>query len=310
MNGAITGCIFVAIQALTLSAQEVRLASATLVQTPKPAMQLILSPDHITVTPDSTFKLSVKWINLSNEDVDCTSIQTTSPVIEMYTYDIRASDGKAIPRIPQKEKPYTYPFTQCVLGPGQDVEMGVGCVMCAFDMRRPGVYTVRISIPDPAHPDQMLGTSNMVTITVTAPDTKAPGAKPAVQLFLSPDHSTTTPDGNLEFSLKWVNLSGEQQWCSPSSYTSGIDEEYIYDIRASDGKPVQRALGIGSPNPWSAFCTVAPGASIGLSLSGLMHAFDMRHLGVYSVQVSLPDRVHPGHMLGTSNKVTITVKAQ
>jgi hypothetical protein len=168
MNKGTIGCIFIAIQALTLSAQEARLASATAVQKPTPAVQLILSPDNITVMPDSTFKLSVKWINLSNENVDCTSIQTTSPFTEMYTYDIRASDGKAIPRIPQKEKPYTYPFTQCVLGPGQDAETGVGCVMCAFDMRRPGVYTVRISIPDPAHPGQMLGASNKVTITVKA----------------------------------------------------------------------------------------------------------------------------------------------
>jgi hypothetical protein len=275
----------------------------------KPELSLTITPDHITVAPNDTRDFSANFANGLDQTLECGTFVNSLNM--RFAFEVKTSAGISVPRSKNNTNISQFEPSPppCRLRPGAKGSILLGCVMCAFDMRHPGVYTVQVSFPDPAHPGQMLGTSNKVTVTVKAPDTAVDTAKPAVQLILSPDRSTTTPDGNLELSLKWVNLSGEQQWCSPSSYTSGIDEEYIYDIRTSDGKPVQRALGIGSPNPWSAFCTVAPGASIGLSLSGLMHAFDMRHPGVYTVQVSLPDRAYPGQMLGTSNKITVTVKA-
>ena len=170
MKSLIIGCIFAMMQVqLGIAAQEPKPAPRTAAQEPKQAMQLILSPDHITVTPDSNFELYVKWINKSNEDVDCSS-SFSNHLNEIYSFDIRTNDGQPVPRVIPKP-PYNGGFyTPCDVGPGQSSDFEVGCVMCVFKMRQPGVYTVQISLPDPDHPGRMLGTSNKMTVTVKAPE--------------------------------------------------------------------------------------------------------------------------------------------
>jgi hypothetical protein len=168
MNSGAIGCIFIATQALTLSAQEAKLASATLVQTPKPAVQLILSPDHITVTTDSNFTLNLKWINKSHDLVWCTPNFSTAKIDESFIYDVRASNGGSVSPAPGK-RTFDGEISDCAVAPdGGTFNRSIGCVMCAFDMRHPGVYAVQISLPDSAHPGHMLGTSNKVTVTVKA----------------------------------------------------------------------------------------------------------------------------------------------
>ena len=163
MKGIIFRCIVALIQILPgLTAQE-----------DKPSLQLILSPGHITVTPDSKFDLNIKLVNHSSEVIMCGPNMWTSGVDEGYAYDIRSSDGYSVRRIPGKEKEKSSPYPHlglCVVGPGGSVETSVGHVMSAFDMRRPGVYTVQVSRPDPNYPEHILGTSNIVTVTVKAPE--------------------------------------------------------------------------------------------------------------------------------------------
>jgi hypothetical protein len=139
-------------------------------QETKPALQLILSPDHITVTPDSNFKLSIKWINNSHETVWCNTAMSSSGIDEVYTYDIRTNDGKPVPRVPEKEKPSLEMGNDCAIMPGQSMDMSLPGLMGAFEMKRPGAYTVHVSRPDGSHPGRMLGTSNIVKVTVKAPE--------------------------------------------------------------------------------------------------------------------------------------------
>jgi hypothetical protein len=154
------GLILAVIQALSVGAA----------QMPKPALQLVLAPDKIELVSGAEFQLSMRVVNLTQETVDCTRVIDNNHSIDvMYTYDIRTNDGNAVSSVYEKGPDESLGVRLCKLPPNQSFETGVDHLMSAFDMKRPGVYSIRISRPDQAHPGQMLGTSNVVTATVNAP---------------------------------------------------------------------------------------------------------------------------------------------
>ena len=171
MTKIIVGCISLIMQLSPVAfGQTAKSASATAAQEPKLALQLTLSPDDITVTADSNFNLSVKWVNQSHKPIWCIPLVSfSSKLDESFTYDVRTNDGRPVPRAGKVGRDFNE-TPDCMVGPdGGSIESLLGCVMCAFEMRRPGVYTVQISRPDPEHSGQFLGISNKVTITVKAP---------------------------------------------------------------------------------------------------------------------------------------------
>lgn len=177
MKNIIFGCIVVMMQVLSgVTGQETKPTpdSGPVAQNPKPALKLILLPDKITVTPDSKFDLSIKWISQSNKAVSCMQKFSSNKIDENYVYDVRNSSGQPVLRVPNKGKQGVTPLSPCGVGPGASFETSVGCVMCAFEMRKPGVYTVQVSRRDPDHPGRILGTSNRVTVTVIPKKSETP----------------------------------------------------------------------------------------------------------------------------------------
>jgi hypothetical protein len=140
---------------------------------PDVPVQLIFSPDHFTATSNSELRLPIRLINNSDEQLPC-SQSTSTKIDERYLYDIRTSDGTPVSRIPgkEKEKAVIYPTTGalfCGLASGGSQDQVVMGLMGTFEMNQPGNYTVQVSLPDPDHPGQILGRSNVVTVTVKAP---------------------------------------------------------------------------------------------------------------------------------------------
>jgi hypothetical protein len=167
MKGMILGCIFAVTQILSVTlAQDPKSTSEA--NSSQSVVQLVISPENIAVLPDNKDNLSIKWINKTNQNVDCLPNFTSGQVDEKYIYDVRVRSGASVPRVAGKRAPNYLMISPCGVAPGQSVEMTIGCVMCAFDMRHPGVYTVQVSLPDPSNPGHMFGTSNKVTITVKA----------------------------------------------------------------------------------------------------------------------------------------------
>lgn len=141
--------------------------------TSKLPVELIFSADHFTVRSNGELRLPIRWINHSDEQLPCPQ-STSTEIDERYLYNVRTSDGAAVPRIPgkERERAVIYPTTGalfCKLAPGEAQDQVVAGLMGAFEMNRPGNYTVQVSLPDPDHPGLLLGRSNVVTVTVKAP---------------------------------------------------------------------------------------------------------------------------------------------
>jgi hypothetical protein len=137
-------------------------------------VELILSPENITVAPHSDLQLTIRWINHSNKTLFCDYSMFTSGISEGYIYDIQTLDGKPVQRVPAREKEKAIPVPAslggyCEIKPGDAADRLLLGLMRAFEMNRPGEYAVQVSVPDPDHPNQILGRSNVVTITVKAP---------------------------------------------------------------------------------------------------------------------------------------------
>jgi|HubBroStandDraft_1064217.scaffolds.fasta_scaffold56026_2 hypothetical protein len=167
MKGIIFGFVFAVMQ----------MVPGTLAQVPRPSsaqegqklpVRLIFSPDKIQVLSDSDPALTITWINDSDQTVWCDSTLSTSGVDKQYTYAIRTVDGKTVPRVRDIGDPY--PESPCALGSGASMKLPVGHLMRVFDMKRPRVYTVQLSLPDNDHPGRIRGKSNILTVTVKAPE--------------------------------------------------------------------------------------------------------------------------------------------
>ena len=159
-------CMYVGLGALrAVNAQET-----------KPSLHLILSPDKITVTPENSQTLDVKWINNSHRMLWCNSEFSSAGIDESFAYDVRDSSGSPVSRLTGVKGAGAFGpvSSDCAVGSeGGTINSSIGCVMCAFDIRRPGVYTVQISRPDPDHPDRKIS-SNKVTITVVLKPVETP----------------------------------------------------------------------------------------------------------------------------------------
>ncbi len=137
-------------------------------------VELILSPEHLTVKSNGVLPLRIRRINHSNEQLPCGGGPVSTGIEEKYLYDIRTSDGKPVPRIPGKEKERATHFpisadSWCRWAPGDTQDFFLPGLMGAFQMNKPGDYTVQVSWPDDEHPGLILGRSNVVTVTVIAP---------------------------------------------------------------------------------------------------------------------------------------------
>jgi hypothetical protein len=155
-----------AVLGLMLAAVQVLSGSATSEQ--KPTLQLDLSPVKIEVESGTDFHLSMRVVNLTHRIVDCTRVVDSNNMDVTYTYDVRTSDGKALSKT---DAPGALNARPCTLGgPNHSFETTVGHLMDVYQMNRPGVYTVQVSRPDQAHPGQFLGKSNIVSVTVKAPE--------------------------------------------------------------------------------------------------------------------------------------------
>ena len=144
---------------------------------------------------------------------------------------------------------------------------------------------------------------------VSQPVAAQEGHSLPLQLIFSPDKIEVSSDSDPELTITWINDSHQNVWCELGLSTSGIDERYTYDIRTAEGKAVPRVRKKGDPRGWGTPCGVPPGTSLELFVGRLMHVFDMKRPGVYTVQLSLPDNAQPGRILGKSNILTVTVKA-
>lgn len=160
MNRAMLGLILAVVQLLPES----------FAQEPKPTLQLDLSPDKTEVVGGTQFRLTMRVVNLTERVVDCTRVEDDSNLDVTYTYDVRTTDGKSLPNPYDKVVPHSLRARPCKLQPKESFETSVGSLMSGYGMKRPGVYSIQISRPDPAHPGRQLGTSNKVIVIVKAPE--------------------------------------------------------------------------------------------------------------------------------------------
>ena len=138
--------------------------------------------------------------------------------------------------------------------------------------------------------------------------TGAQEPKPVLQLTLSPYRIETASGHEFRLFLHVVNLSKRTVNCDHIVNIEDLDVAYIYDIRGSDGKPIPRTHP-DADNSQVGACRLIPGGEFDTEIFCLMSCFDMSKPGVYTVQVSRRDFARPNYILGTSNKVTVIVKA-
>lgn len=262
----------------------------------------------------SQIEIDFKLINRTDHPIDCGGEWSESGN-DSYPFEITNVMGKKI--LPRQGGMLASSAHGCTLDPGATKSWEAALNPTAYPGLVPGEYRIRVSAQNPGNPGGERLYSNTVTIKIDAPPARPAGnpnpdegqPKLPVKLILSPEHILVTSDSNFTLAVKVMNQSQKRMWCIGGLDTSGVDDNFKYDIRWSDGKPVQRVRKIGQPYPPGPPCTVLPGEDFDTGLPGLMDAFDMRQPGVYTVQVSLPDPDHPGQMLATSNVVTVTVKA-
>jgi hypothetical protein len=305
MKSVVLGCVCAVIQILPgLAAQEPKPVSGASAQVSKPALQLILSPDHITVTSDSDFDLPVTLVNQSPKDIWCNSNVWSSGIDEGYTYDIRVSNGEPVKRFPGKEKESSspYPSSPCALGPGYSVETTVGHLMRAFVMNRPGVYTVQISRRDPTYPVRALGTSNVVTVTVVPKNPNPAGAadeKPQ-PLTLAISGPQTIVEGDtvmIKAILKNVSNSRILFW-SGEFYTALIHDQSAKVLRPRSREGWSTSSSLGYLEPGMTFREQ-------VNLSSMC---DLSAPGRYFVRLSRPTDIdHTEGGAAESNEITISV---
>lgn len=138
-------------------------------QESKPILQLSLSPDKSEVVSGTKFDLTLRVVNLTQQIVDCTRVLDQNNLDVTYTYDIRASDGKPVSYIYEKEAPKFVSARPCQLQPKDSFEITLVGLMSAYEMKPPGVYSIQVLRPDRSHPGRQLGASNKVTVIVKAP---------------------------------------------------------------------------------------------------------------------------------------------
>jgi hypothetical protein len=169
MRIAATACVITLLLASQgSSAQGVQSTPAAASKEPKPLVELILEPDQIDVPSDSKFQLYAKLVNQSKGNISCISAFASSGIDEGYAYDVRTIDGKPVLRVPGKIEQSRMFWGPCGVAPGSSLEISLGCVMCAFEMRKPGVSTVQVTYRNGANPELIMATSNKLTVTVRA----------------------------------------------------------------------------------------------------------------------------------------------
>jgi hypothetical protein len=132
----------------------------------KQTLQITLSPDNIEVASGADLVLYAQVCNLSAQTVVFISTISNDNLDTLYDYSIHDSSGKAVPLTHPTDNG-SRTFHPGGIGPGQCGDYGIQGLMTAFAMRQPGVYKIQVSRYDLGH-QHLLGTSNVVTVTVTA----------------------------------------------------------------------------------------------------------------------------------------------
>lgn len=124
--------------------------------------------------------LDVVMTNTSDHEIAC-DFYWYDALDRNYIYDVVDEDGYPVPKIVRKTPSNTDP---CILSPGESRSSG-GVISRAFDLSRPGKYTIQVSRPIWGD-DQKPGTagtvqnnepeikSNKITITVLPADDTQP----------------------------------------------------------------------------------------------------------------------------------------
>lgn len=279
------------------------------------SLTIVAESRHVKPGQDIFFTIAIR--NLSDHPVACSRAPVSGSLDLAFQYDVRTSDGLPVKRITKTGAATGEHFSvlPCQLEPQPQGYAETGATIRAqdFDIGLPGEYTIRVAQYDPEARETVL--SNQLTVTVdpnARPDLPTEAPKPGLYLQL-PDKLDVLSDDDLDVPITWDNVEHQIIDCTPKWGLSHINEAFVYDVETSDGKPVPR-LPVHGQEPSSSAeqnkpCDLGPRTFLSYgSLGPLMKAFDMRHPGNYTVQVSLPDPAHPGKILAVSNVLEVTVK--
>jgi hypothetical protein len=130
-------------------------------------LQIVLSPENVQVASTDDLSLTAHVCNISNKIIDFRKALTPYNLDLFFDYKISDSTGGLILSTRQFGSD-SYQFRPRALMAGQCNDYPIGGLMTAYRMRQPGVYTVQVSRYDLGHLN-LLGTSNTIAATVTAP---------------------------------------------------------------------------------------------------------------------------------------------
>ncbi len=139
----------------------------------------------------------------------------------------------------------------------------------------------------------------------TVPDK---GATAPFEILLSTETPVIGPNGDITISIELKNLSEHDIDCG-AVIVDGLDTEYRYIIKNTDGNPVPMRKSSHPEGSTGRFvlCTLASGKSYVQIVRGIDQNYDLSEPGTYTIQVS---RVDDGKWTIApilSNIITVTV---
>jgi hypothetical protein len=272
----------------------------------------------------SDLSIRITTFNHSKHELSCsTFVDAVTGLDATYEYDIRDSQGTALNKKTQNgPKIGSLIGSGCKLKPGESMT-GSSRLTKAYDLRKPGKYTIQLARPRSENGDINEGTakSNVLVVTVTDDDSAIDKATPRFALLIAAYSNGRPSTTDVPFVVKsgedvGINIvkkvtSKYEVDCSIAwSSLSGLDERYQYDVRDSAGIPVPKRE-ILTPLPWANQASgriCRPGeADGGSGNNSISRIYSMSRPGNYTIQVSQPASQDPANGVVKSNVIMVKV---
>jgi hypothetical protein len=149
-------------------------ASIAYSQAAKQPFTITVSADKPHVNVGDGVLLNIVMTNTSDQEVDCTR-NWSNALDRNYKYEVLDEYGQPMPQI-VRNHPAPFRLSPCVIKPGETAKSG-GLISILYDFSRPGKYTIQVSRGIQDDPSDELVKSNIITITVVAPEPEAAAPK-------------------------------------------------------------------------------------------------------------------------------------
>jgi hypothetical protein len=152
------------IAVLLLAASAAAFGAGPSPKTPPP-FALTITTDKPTVRAGAELWVKVQMKNISNRDVDCSSVYVNG-TDRRYQYDVRGETGLSMKKTNEHPELVPGSIQLCTLKPGESVTQDTR-ISWLHDLSHPGKYTVQVSRGASDNEGDGVVKSNTITITVT-----------------------------------------------------------------------------------------------------------------------------------------------